>query len=118
MTTYTDIQTDWNRLLNWLETTVGKRPADLNAVLFLIGIQELGKGPRRYTKEQKQDLLHIAVCKVMSLSGYYDFDGYDKDGWPVWDLAKPLPYANLSEQESFLQQHVLGYFAKEADFIL
>lgn len=118
MTTNTDIQTDWKFLLNWLETTVGKRPADLNAVLFLIGVQELGKGPRRYTKEQKQDLLHIAVCKVMSLSGYYELEGYDKDGWPVWNLAKPLPYANLSEQESFLQQHVLNYFVKEADFTL
>ena len=100
----------WSIVLDQIEAMVGKRPTDLNAVLFLIGVQELGRGPRRFAKEVKQDLMHIAVCRVLSLSGYYEFDGYDKDGWPVWTLAKPIPHGDLLAQESFLKMHVITYF--------
>ena len=103
----------WEDLLVQLETLVGKRPADLNAVLFLIGVQELGKGPRRFSKEVKQDLMHIAVCRVLSQSGYYTFDGYDKDGWPQWTLIKSIPHADLLAQEIFLKEHVISYFQSE-----
>lgn len=100
----------WEALLNQLERLVGKRPADLNAVLFLIGVQELGQGPRRFSKEAKQDLMHIAVCRVLSLQGYYTFEGHDKDGWPQWELAKPIPHGDLLTQENFLKEHVIDYF--------
>ncbi len=100
----------WERLLDQLQQLVGKRPADLNAVLFLIGVQELGQGPRRFSKEAKQDLMHVAVCRVLSQSGYYQFDGHDKDGWPQWSLQKPIPFADLLGQEAFLKQHVIRYF--------
>jgi hypothetical protein len=103
----------WDELLNQLEILVGKRPADLNAVLFLIGVQELGKGPRRFSKEVKQDLMHIAVCRVLSQSGYYTFEGYDKDGWPQWTLIKPIPHTDLLTQEIFLKEHVISYFQSE-----
>ena len=104
------VDVSWESLLNQLHTLIGKRPADLNAVLFLIGVQELGKGPIRFSKEAKQDLMHIAVCKVLSQSGYYVLDGHDKDGWPRWTLAKPLPHGDLTAQENFLKKHVILYF--------
>lgn len=100
----------WEALLNQLKTVLGKRPADLNAVLFLIGVQELGRGPKRFSKEQKQDLMHIAVCRVLSQSGYYTFDGYDKDGWPQWTLQQAIPHGDLLAQEEFLKDHVVRYF--------
>lgn len=100
----------WEDLLNQLTTLVGKRPVDLNAVLFLIGVQELGKGPIRFSKEAKQDLMHIAVCRVLSQSGYYMQDGHDKDGWPMWNLVKPLPQGDLTAQETFLKEHIILYF--------
>lgn len=106
----TTIDTTWESLLNQLDELIGKRPADLNAVLFLIGVQELGKGPIRFSKEAKQDLMHIAVCKVLSQRGYYTFDGHDKDGWPMWTLAKPLPHGDLIAQENLLKENVIHYF--------
>ncbi|WP_420146623.1 hypothetical protein [Spirosoma sp.] len=104
------INNSWEELLDQLEKLIGKRPADLNAVLFLIGVQELGTGPKRFSKEAKQDLMHIAVCRVLSLSGYYILEGYDKDGWPQWSLSKPVPHGDLLSQENFLKQHVIQYF--------
>ena len=104
---------DWEQLLSILEQAIGKRPSDLNSVLFLIGVQELGKGPILFNKEQKQDLMHIATCRVLSLSGFYQLEGLDKDGWPHWRLIEKLPHFTLMTQESLLKIHVIRYFKEE-----
>ena len=110
-----DLELDrkWGWLLSELDQKLGKRPKDLNGLLFLIGVQELGKGSGHFSKEEKQDLMHIAICKVLSLSGYYRLDGIDKDGWPHWTLIKKLPHFDLLEQEKLLKIHVLDYFEIE-----
>ncbi len=106
-------QREWQRLLTKVGKMVGKKPRDLNGILFLIGIQELGKGPIDFSKEEKQDLLHIAICKVLSLSGFYRLEGLDESGWPHWKLEKKLPNFDLMEQEKLLKTHVIEYFEKE-----
>jgi len=108
-----ELQVKWAKLMASLANTVGKRPKDLNGVLFLIGVQELGKGPINFTKEEKQDLMHIAICKVLSFSGYYELDGLDSEGWPHWKPIKKLPKFDLLDQEKLLKMHILEYFEKE-----
>jgi hypothetical protein len=105
----------WAKLLLHLKSLLGKTP-DLNAILFLIGVQELGKGLRDFSKEEKQDLMHIAVCKLLSLPGYYRLTGTDKDGWPQWESTELLPYLSLAEQEDLLRMNILEYFASENIF--
>lgn len=112
------LERQWSSLLSELEVRIGKRPADLNAVLFLIGVQELGRGLQRFSKEEKQDLMHIAICKVLSLSGFYRLEGIDEAGWPHWELIKKLPHFDLLEQEKLLKMHVVDYFAQEFDLSL
>lgn len=106
----------WNSLLEDLSDLIGKKPKDLNGVLFLIGVQELGRGNIRFSKEEKQDLMHIGICKVLSLAGYYELVGLDKDGWPHWKLIKKLPHFDLLEQEKLLRMHVMEYFEKEYEW--
>lgn len=113
-----DLQRSWQRLREYLGETVGRRPKDLNGVLFIVGVQELGQGPRAFSKEEKQDLMHIAICKVLSYSGYYSLEGQDKDGWPLWKLVKALPKFDFMEQEKLLKMHVLEYFDKELGLTL
>jgi hypothetical protein len=108
-----DLERIWQQLLRKIEESIGKKPKDLNAVLFLIGVHELGSGQKFFSKEEKQDLMHIAICKVLSLAGYYELEGVDKDGWPHWKLVKKLPHFDLLEQEKLLKMHVLEYFEKE-----
>jgi hypothetical protein len=108
-----DLDRKWHQLLVFVEETIGKKPKDLNGVLFIVGVQELGRGAKPFSKEEKQDLLHIAICKVLSLSGYYTLDGLDKDGWPHWKMVKKLPHFDLLEQEKLLKMHVLEYFEQE-----
>jgi hypothetical protein len=107
------VKQEWETILDFLEKKVDKRPADLEAVLFLIGVQELGKGHAFFTKEQKQDLMHIATCKVLSFSGIYELEGLDAEGWPHWNLVQNLPPLALKEQEILLKAHVIHYFKEE-----
>ena len=100
----------WELLLDKIASTVGKRPADMNAVLFLIGVQELGQGTKTFSKEQKQDLMHIATCKVLSYAGIYELEGSDQDGWPHWKQVQPLPHLELEAQEQLLMTNVMEYF--------
>ena len=82
----------------------------MDAILFLIGVQELGKGLKNFSKEEKQDLMHIGICRLLSDSGYYELEGIDEDGWPHFKLIKPLPKFDLLEQEKLLKMHVKDYF--------
>jgi len=108
-----ELEKDWNHLLTDLESRLGRRPKDLNSVLFLIGVQELGKGAIQFSKEEKQDLMHIAICRVLSASGFYELEGLDQDGWPHWKLKKKLPPIDLLDQEKLLKAHILEYFLTE-----
>ena len=104
-----DLQVRWLKLRILLKQRFGIKP-DMDGVLFLIGVQELGTAKQVYTKEQKQDLMHIAVCTLLAQSGYYVLEGFDGEGWPHFKLVKPLPAFNVFEQENFLKDHVLLYF--------
>ena len=104
-----DLQARWWNLEARLVERFGKKP-DMETILFLIGIQELGHIRRRFSKEQKQDLMHIAVCSLFQQSGYYEVEGTDKDGWPHFRQLKPLPVMSMPEQENFLKDHILLYF--------
>ncbi|MFQ3576369.1 MAG: hypothetical protein SNJ77_08040 [Cytophagales bacterium] len=99
----------WQKQLLKLKLFLGKTP-DLNAILFLIGVQELGKGNLPYSKEQKQDLMSLATCRLLEPLGFFKLDGHDEDGWPVYVQQESLPVMPLQQQEFFLQQQIIEYF--------
>ena len=104
-----DLQARWWKLEEKLMERFDKKP-DMETILFLIGVQELGDIKEKFTKEQKQDLMHIAVCSLLSASGYYELEGVDADGWPHYRQLKALPVMDLIAQENFMKDHVLLYF--------
>jgi hypothetical protein len=83
---------------------------DLNAMLFLIGVQELGRWRNDFTKEEKQDLMHIAVCRLLAYDGHYEFVGRDEDGWPHYELVSKIPPQDLRGQEKLLRASIIRYF--------
>ncbi len=100
----------------WIDTEFmlrerfGKVP-DMEGILFLIGVNELGKMPRRkFSKEQKQDLMHVAVCTLLSQLGYYEFAGRDAEGWPHYNEVAGVPVKGMAEQERMLKECVIRYF--------
>ncbi len=106
-----DLQSRWWTLEAKLVERFGKKP-DMETILFLIGIQELGDVRKKFSKEQKQDLMHVAVCSLLAESGYYELEGTDKDGWPHFRQLKALPVLSMPEQENFLKDHILLYFSQ------
>lgn len=103
----------WKNVELMLEDRFGKLP-DMEGILFLIGMNELGLAPERkkWSKEQKQDLMHIAVCKLLSEKGYYAFVGKDGDGWPHYEEVKQVPAEGLQAQEQLLKECVVAYFGQ------
>jgi hypothetical protein len=106
-----DLQSRWWKLEAKLLERFGKKP-DMEAILFLIGMQETGFVKSKITKEQKQDLMHVAVCTLLSQSGFYIMEGKDEEGWPHFKQLKEIPALHVVEQENFLKDHVLLYFEK------
>ncbi|HMQ48541.1 MAG TPA: hypothetical protein PKA00_17555 [Saprospiraceae bacterium] len=106
-----ELDYEWLRTQHWVKDKMGHPSLpDLNGILFLIGIQELGRWRTNFTKEEKQDLMHIAVCRLLSFDGYYAFQGRDADGWPHYELKKPVPSQGVEAQERLLKQKAIQYF--------
>lgn len=101
----------WLELRKNLHAQFGK-PPDMNALLFLIGIRELGKVQDEFSKEEKQDLMHIATCRLLSDKGYFTLEGVDDDGWPHWIQTKKIPVLTIEEQEDLMKQCIIDYFAR------
>lgn len=83
---------------------------DVQAILFIIGLQELGKNASKLTKDQKLEVMHIGVCTLLEPYGYYEYDGRDKDDWPHWTVSKKLPNLNTKDQEQLIKQSMVEYF--------
>ncbi|MCZ2338834.1 MAG: hypothetical protein LC127_11755, partial [Chitinophagales bacterium] len=104
----------WLRVRHFVKDMVHKEGLpDLETVLFLIGVQELGQLPKeKFTKEEKQDLMHIAVCTLLEPEGFYRFEGKDGDGWPHWKELKPFNIKGADNQEAYLIDKIIQYFDK------
>lgn len=89
---------------------------DLDAIIYLIGVQELGQLDRKFKKDHKIDLMHIAICKLLAPYGYYEFDFADEDGWPHYKIKEELPPLKAGEQSVLMKDAIVNYFV-ESKFI-
>jgi hypothetical protein len=98
----------WYKIVFGLKKQFGKKP-DMNGILFLIGIRELGQN-REFSKEEKMDLFHLATCKLLSYDGYYVYTHTDDEGWPHYEITMQPGYKDLLSQEYYLRKLVVKYF--------
>lgn len=105
------IDFEWLRVQHIVKDSLGRENLpDMNAILFLIGIQELGHVKGEFTKEEKQDLMHIAICRLLEPEGYFEFEGMDADGWPHYKPMRPFTRKGVDQQEELLKEKVIQYF--------
>ncbi len=109
MDAFENVDVRWTELLRRLEEQIGD-PLDEQGILYLIGLQELGKNYTRLSKDQKLDVIHIGVCTILTPFGYYEYKGRDDDGWPHWERLKKLPSLNGPEQEKLIRNAIVEYF--------
>ncbi len=86
---------------------------DLDAIIYLIGVQELGQGYRKFKKDEKVNLMHIAICRLLEPLGYYEFDFFDNDGWPHYKVNDELPFLKAGEQSVLMKEAVVQYFIEK-----
>jgi hypothetical protein len=110
----------WELDFKWLDTRHKLAKAmdkdeipDLQTTLFLIGVQELGWWQdKKFSKEEKQDLMHVGVCTLLEPDGFYEFTGRDHDGWPHWKAIKHFNIKGIDGQEEYLIEKAIEYFEK------
>ncbi|MBI1307821.1 MAG: hypothetical protein GC181_14555 [Bacteroidetes bacterium] len=107
-----EVNNSWKKVVEFLNDRFQKR-MDMNAILMMIGIRELGQVRDKFTKEEKVRLMHIAICRIFSPSGYYELKGVNHKGWPQWEKVKDLPFGDVFDQEGLLRQHIVEYFSEE-----
>ena len=105
----TDFENKWKALLNQLSDSYGEE-LDIQAVIFIIGLQELNKNHRKYSKDQKIDIMHIAICSLLSKYGYYEFVGRDEEGWPHFNATDKLPHLKAGQQLRLMKEAIMEYF--------
>ncbi|MHA6279128.1 hypothetical protein ACXYMT_03025 [Salinimicrobium sp. CAU 1759] len=89
---------------------------ELDAIIYLIGLQELGQIHRKFKKDHKLDLMHIAICRLLEPYGYYEFDYFDDEGWPHYKVVENLPQLKAGEQQVLMKEAIVHYFL-EKDYI-
>jgi hypothetical protein len=104
-----DLHKQWLAVVKKLEERFGS-DLDEQAILFLIGVQELGKGKQNFTKDQKIDVLHIAICTLLAPYGYYEYEGIDTEGWPHWKPTAKLPHLKPMQQSALIKEAIVEYF--------
>ncbi len=86
---------------------------DLDGIIYLIGVQELGKVHRTFKKDEKLNLMHIAICRLLEPYGYYIFDYVDKEGWPHYKVKENLPSLKAGEQTVLMKEAIVNYFLEK-----
>ncbi len=104
----------WNETVSRISASFGEK-LDYGAILFLIGVQELGKDYEPYKKDQKVELMHVGICSLLVPYGYYEFIGRDDDGWPHFERKAQLPPLSASEQELLVKKAIVNYFAEKQE---
>ena len=104
----------WKKVEQFFEENFEtEKNVPIETILFLIGVQELGSGKQKYTKDDKVNLIHIAVCRLLEPFGYYKFNDYDEDGFPHFEELQPLPELKPNEQQILMKKAVIQYFIDE-----
>lgn len=104
------LEARWQRLVERVAARYRRTPT-LEALLFLIGIQDRGRGYEpRLDRDRKQDLIMEGTCCAFETLDLYRRVGMDADGFWVWERTRPLPELTVEEQEKVLRLAVLRYF--------
>jgi hypothetical protein len=111
MTKMSNLKEKWGFLVEKLTNDFSEGDdLNLDGILYLIGVQELGQGHRAFKKDEKMNLMHIAICKLLEPYGYYEFDFYDDDAWPHYKTLTELPNLKAGEQTVLMKEAVVSYF--------
>lgn len=108
------LKSRWESVVNILSNQFADGDIlDLDAIIYLIGLQELGQINRKFKKDEKLNLMHIAICRLLEPYGYYEFDYFDEEGWPHYQVKEQLPPLKAGEQSVLMKEAIVNYFLEK-----
>ena len=108
-----ELKDRWDALVVILSDKFSNGQAlDIEGILYLVGMQELGQVHRKMKKDDNVNLIHVGICSILEPFGYYRFDYFDDDGWPHFQLLEPLPLLKSGEQSILIKEALVTYFLK------
>ncbi|MCK5443148.1 MAG: hypothetical protein KAJ23_14780 [Maribacter sp.] len=104
----------WDVLVEKLSAQFADGDAlELDAIIYLVGVQELGQYHKTYKKDEKLNLMHIAICRLLEPYGYYEFEFFDEEGWPHYTTKEQLPALKAGEQSVLMKEAIVEYFLEK-----
>ena len=109
-----ELKRQWDEVVVFLSNKFADGEGlDLDAIIYIIGSQEKGSVTTNYEKEDKINLMHIAICRLLEPFGYYAFDFFDEDGWPHYKVLEKLPSLKAGEQSVLMKDAIVQYFIEK-----
>jgi len=100
----------WDNLIDDMESRFGRKP-DIEALLFLIGVQSVGRGYEPdLPKERKQSLIMEGSYLAFETLDVYARVGMERNGFFIWEKIVDLPKLSVDDQEKLLRIGILNYF--------
>src|ERR1700733_9124486 len=109
-----ELKEQWDSLMKRLEVQFGEG-IEIEGILMLVGVQELGMGYKKFSKDEKLDVLHVATCTLLEPMGYYTYINTDEDGWPHWEPVTSIPALKPGEQKLLMKRALIAYFKEMED---
>jgi hypothetical protein len=112
--TDTELNAEWDALMKRLERQFGEG-IEIEGIMMLVGVNELGIGFQKFSKDEKLDVLHVATCALLEPMGYYKYISTDEEGWPHWEPVTTIPALKPGEQKHMMKKALIQYFKEMED---
>ena len=84
---------------------------DLEGIIYLIGVQELGKKFMLLSKkDEKVNLMHRHLPFVRTFTVTTSFEYFDNDGWPHKVKEELPPLKKQANKVVLMKETIVGYF--------
>ncbi len=106
----------WEAIQQFVEERFQREPT-IEAILFLIGVQERGRGYEPdLQKDVKEALVMEGTYTVFEKVDLYRHAGMESDGSWIWERTTDLPEdLSSDEQEKLLRLAIVRYFDEVFD---
>ncbi|MCS7152889.1 MAG: hypothetical protein N2253_07310 [Bacteroidia bacterium] len=101
----------WEKLCEEAERRYGKQPSE-EFLLFLVGLNYMGRFPEGDERVVKLNLIQLGTLVLLARRGYVQEVGKDEQGWPHWEPLQALPSWTPAEEQAFLREVLIEYFAE------
>ena len=78
-------------------------------MIFVAGLQVVGKHQGSLSPEDKMDVMHCGMCAILETKGYFRMSSRSDDGYPVYEQLKEINMEKEARGE-LLRDAIISYY--------